>query len=307
VAIGLAVMFLMLSLVGTAVNEIIATLINLRPRYLSSALKAILDDEDLKKAFYKTGIVAGVNAALGKHPAYISSRNFSLALVSSLDPAKPLPTLDDLTASVQKLPQSNIRDVLLTQISAANGDLDKLRTGLAMWFDSAMDRVGGLYKRNLQFISVVVGIALSILFNADSLSVSRALWQDPALRASMVAEAQRKIDDARKNPPPAQTQPASDATATPDPAAEQLKIAESLANVRAAYDNANAALEPLPIGWHGTEFASFWEWLTRPMGWLVTGLAVSLGAPFWFDLLSKFMNLRGAGGKPARADDSDSS
>jgi hypothetical protein len=27
-------------------------------------------------------------------------------------------------------------------------------------------------------------------------------------------------------------------------------------------------------------------------GWLLTGMAISLGAPFWFDLLNKFMVVR---------------
>ena len=31
------------------------------------------------------------------------------------------------------------------------------------------------------------------------------------------------------------------------------------------------------------------------LGWIVTVLAISLGAPFWFDVLNKIMNLRNAG------------
>src|SRR5690606_22276134 len=34
------------------------------------------------------------------------------------------------------------------------------------------------------------------------------------------------------------------------------------------------------------------------LGCFVTALAISLGAPFWFDLLSLFMRLRGTGKKP---------
>jgi hypothetical protein len=35
------------------------------------------------------------------------------------------------------------------------------------------------------------------------------------------------------------------------------------------------------------------------LGWILTALALSLGAPFWFDLLNKFINIRAAGTKPA--------
>jgi hypothetical protein len=36
-------------------------------------------------------------------------------------------------------------------------------------------------------------------------------------------------------------------------------------------------------------------------GWLITALAVSLGAPFWFDTLKTLINIRGAGPKPERS------
>jgi len=36
-------------------------------------------------------------------------------------------------------------------------------------------------------------------------------------------------------------------------------------------------------------------------GWILTALMVSLGAPFWFDLLQQIVNRRGAGPKPAEA------
>ena len=37
------------------------------------------------------------------------------------------------------------------------------------------------------------------------------------------------------------------------------------------------------------------------LGFLITAFAISLGAPFWFDLLNRFVNLRVTGAKPAPA------
>jgi len=34
------------------------------------------------------------------------------------------------------------------------------------------------------------------------------------------------------------------------------------------------------------------NWFLRILGWFITALALSLGAPFWFDLLNKFMVVR---------------
>jgi hypothetical protein len=52
----------------------------------------------------------------------------------------------------------------------------------------------------------------------------------------------------------------------------------------------------LPIGW--SELPRRDQWLTMILGWLITAFAVSLGAPFWFDLLNKFINVRASGKAP---------
>jgi len=57
------------------------------------------------------------------------------------------------------------------------------------------------------------------------------------------------------------------------------------------------------LGWEKgfPHYAKGQDW-TRIFGWLITALAISLGAPFWFDLLTKLMKVRGAGTKAAGAE-----
>lgn len=43
------------------------------------------------------------------------------------------------------------------------------------------------------------------------------------------------------------------------------------------------------------------------LGWFISGLAIAMGAPFWFDLLSKIMNVRNTGGRPASTTDKQNS
>ena len=60
------------------------------------------------------------------------------------------------------------------------------------------------------------------------------------------------------------------------------------------------ALFTLPVGWdHAPESAG--AGLLLFCGWLVTAISVLFGAPFWFDLLQRLVNLRGTGRKPAAA------
>ncbi|MBO0356838.1 hypothetical protein J0X19_02675 [Hymenobacter sp. BT186] len=46
-----------------------------------------------------------------------------------------------------------------------------------------------------------------------------------------------------------------------------------------------------------------WSWLLPIGGWLLTAFAMMLGAPFWFETLIKFINVRNVGIKPAKADE----
>ena len=309
VAIGLAVMYLMFSLVGTTVNEMAATVMKLRSRQLGSAIQTIIDHPPLRDDFYNSGVIAGFADAVKNHPSYIASDNFAHALLNSLDPSKSLPGFSDVRQAVQLMPDCNIRDVLLAEIVAANGDLDKLRTGVATWYDSAMDRVSGLYKRDMKYLSVLVGVLIAVAFNANSVSVTRALWQDPDLRAHMVSVGEKVAEDHLQKQVESSVQPAP-ANPPEGQAPEKTsdaKLHDQLVNIQKSIDNANSALKPLPIGWNGVALTvGPTTWIERVLGWLITGLAVSLGAPFWFDILSKLVNIRGTGDKPAKASDSNS-
>ena len=61
----------------------------------------------------------------------------------------------------------------------------------------------------------------------------------------------------------------------------------------------------MPLGWDSAPgrpdarwYSSWHGRLEKSVGWLMTALAITLGAPFWFDLLQKFMSLRTSGNKP---------
>ena len=53
----------------------------------------------------------------------------------------------------------------------------------------------------------------------------------------------------------------------------------------------------LPLGWDGWP-DGFTNWISTALGLFLTSAAVALGAPFWFDSLSKLANLRNAGPRP---------
>jgi hypothetical protein len=337
IAIALALMYLLLSLTCTVINEYIASKLNLRAKSLGVGLQALLDDQSVRKAFYEHGLIAGTRRALttadsmsvvrslqinvpsavapvlgagaapagaapsgDSHPSYISTNTFVLALLGSLTGktagGPPIPTFADLEAAIQKLPPSNLRDALVTNLTVAQGDFEKFRTGVGTWFDDSMERLSGAYKRHLKVISIVVGCLVAVILNADTFAVGRALWSDSTLRAQIVQVADSTVK----------------AGLPTDSAAGQNAKGPTANEIEKKLVDVNTTLRPLPIGWsfqsnmsldnleHNIESKPLSYWLLKLLGLFATGLALSFGAPFWFDALSKFMNIRSAGAKPTR-------
>jgi hypothetical protein len=275
IAIGLIFMYLVLSLVCTAVNEYIATLLKLRAKSLAGGIQQLIDDPVLHQLFSNHGLVDSTKRTTGgAGPSYIDGRSFAMALLASVDPTKPVPVFEDVQQALQHLRDSNIRDMLLAQVATSGGDIQKLRDGVASWFDSAMDRVTGVYKRWLKAISFGVGLVVAIAINADTVSVAKALWHDPTARVQIAG-----IAEHAQVPPP------------------NIDAAQALSDLK--------TLRGLPIGWplsleeYNPEKTPLWAVIpAKVLGLLLTAVALSLGAPFWFDLLSKFMNVRGSGARP---------
>ncbi|MFN2492544.1 MAG: hypothetical protein ABR501_06635 [Pyrinomonadaceae bacterium] len=150
-----------------------------------------------------------------------------------------------------------------------------------------MDRVSGWYKRRTQIWTLVIALALTIVANADTVQIVRRLWQDPVLRSKVVEEAKVR---AQKPRPTISVEyededDPTNPTVTRNPGNElSEKEGELLGQL---------------LGWQGPVRDSL-----RPqvfLGWLLTVLALTLGAPFWFDMLNKFMNIRFAGKSPDEA------
>jgi len=153
-----------------------------------------------------------------------------------------------------------------------------LRQEIENSFDSSMQRAGGVYKRNAKGVAILIGIVIAFGANADTFYIIDRLSKDTALREAIVYKAQQTIDQQVLDP--------------------NLKSIDT-----------NQILEDisLPIGWSEKNLAE--QLGTNPikingvsvvssnmiMGWLVSGFAIAMGAPFWFDLLGKVMNVRNTG------------
>lgn len=332
VAIGLALMYLLLSLFLSAVQETVAAILNWRATMLEEGIRNLLAGappgpvavggagEGSTEGAAPAGIPAGVARASGvtaanelyrnpfilalyrkssrglfrrtqkpRLPSYIAPRTFALALLDTFAPNAAAPTANasksehDIIKGVRTAIDGNTllpvgtKRALISILDQARGDLDKVRHGIEAWFDDSMARVSGWYKRKTQIVLCILAATVAVGLNVDSVVVARTLWRDPALREVVVQAATKPGGVGETGKLPGDT-PA-------DRAANGLESVKKL---------------NLPIGWsknpndprhvslrnHG---------LAKLAGWLITFMALSFGAPFWFDTLSRLSRLRNSG------------
>jgi hypothetical protein len=246
------------------------------------------------------------SGATGATPPTLPA-NVSITL-TAIPPAPPAPgqpgnRLTDLRNGVLGNPllPDQVRAGLLTLIDAAGNDVAKARENIETWFNSAMDRVSGWYKRRTQVIIMILGLGIAAVFNIDTIVVAQRLSTDKSLRESLVAAA-GEYAKANASTPAASPSP----IAAPSPAGSASGGAATLPSSTKAEDEFTASYDKLeqlglPIGWDTDESRllvahGVWlnkrAWTRKLLGWVITALAVSLGAPFWFDMLNKLIVVR---------------
>ncbi|HEY2801626.1 MAG TPA: hypothetical protein VGI85_13610 [Chthoniobacterales bacterium] len=290
VAIGIVFVYLLVSLIVSAANELVAALFKMRGRNLWLGLNNLLPAEVAKKV-YDHPLIIGLSAS--NRPSYIPSRTFALALLDVVcGESGRINQLRSLKARIAQIKDPALQRPLYLLLDEAKGDIDRFKMNLEIWFNDAMARVGGVYKRKVQYALFFLGFVLAIVLNVDTIVLANQLSHDSALRAALVSNAEA----AAKGPPPAAS-----------PAGATISEKETaLASTISQLDKLS-----LPIGWRGPGenltlpfgrlpfFAALWDVLQRHfVGWIITAFAATLGAPFWFDLLNRFVNIRSAGKAP---------
>ena len=325
VLIGLSFLFFLLSVVCSSVNEAIAVVVRLRARTLETGIRSLLLSPTATTNFFEhwrvdalikptAGPLSRLTARLfgARKPSYIPSRVFSLTLLDTFappdDPTQSLDLLQEAKKAVegdlpaakdlppelrglskrvlvalsrfdphdrlagqaakvlkQKELPDGVRGMIEDALDDAQGDVARFRASVERSFDEVMDRASGWYKRRVQVILFVIAVVLAAVINADSFAIGQRLWKDEALRTAVVAKAGQTA-----NCPNAAT-----------PVQRAAACVDEVKNIG------------LPLGWSGAP--SGWGIPGKIIGLLITAFALTLGAPFWFDLLGKVARLRGSG------------
>lgn len=273
VAIGVIFVYILVSIVCTAIREGIEAGMKTRAVYLERGLRKLLHEKAAAgtvRKLYEHPLISGLFSGDYRTPktlmrpgynlpSYIPAKSFAAALLDlaargaatdavSADPNGPFVSLESVRANVANLQNPPLQRVLLSAIDTAQGDLDRAQANIEAWYDSAMDRISGAYKRSTQWVILVIAIAVTVLMNVNTFAIANFLFLNEDARTALVKIA---IED-------------------PEGKADLTKLG-------------------LPIGWEGREGGIGFDDI---FGWLLTAFAATLGAPFWFDVLNKVMVIR---------------
>lgn len=249
-----------------------------------------------------------------KPPSYIPSRTFVLGLVQELCPEvldmeRSSGSEDATTALKQRIDQippsaagEGLKKILKTYASSARGNVDEFMGELETWFDQTMERVSGWYKRYTQLVLVGLAVLTAGVLNVDTIQVASSLWRNKDVRDSVAAAATRAVEsDSGKSGSTSSV--VCEGDAPPDNQESDAEAADE--DIEKLTQDAAACLEDLdalqlPMGWTGENTpGNLWPGLPlKILGLLLTAAALTLGAPFWFDTLSRVVRIRGSGPRP---------
>ena len=337
IAIGLIFVFLLLSLLASSINELIAYAIGLRGRNLMDTITFMFDEAEenntfnirdkltndplIKKLRTKRWFLSGNTNT--RQPSYIAKEHFSEILISRLFETKVASVpVEQLLTKIDKFypdASGHTRKILENIAEKSEGDIDKLKTGLEDWFDDTMILATEWYKKRIRWFLFIIGMLIAVSMNANTFRIVDNFSNDPEALGAVLARAEQFAQNPENietlsNTPPQETAASSVPTAGPaipdslaHSAGTPVANADSarFAQLKAEYRDLKSQLaeaSSMGIGWYdkATQKRVPITWVT-PFGWLLTAFAISMGAPFWFNILRNAINLKNTAQRKAEA------
>ncbi|NEP13420.1 MAG: hypothetical protein F6K14_25080 [Symploca sp. SIO2C1] len=181
-------------------------------------------------------------------------------------------------SSLSKRAQSKAEDV--------SQQIRQMELEIENWFNSSMDRVSGVYKRNAKGVALVIACLIAILANVDTVYIVESLAKDHALQSTISNVAEQVVVS----------------NSCLHISEDQASKTECLSGIKADVNQAFADISSLPIGWDLSnplkkQFSPLEpESIVKTLvGWLLSSIAIAMGAPFWFQILSNVINVRNTG------------
>lgn len=309
IAITLFAAYLLLAIMATGINEIIFILFRQRRKQLEEFLANFIFDEEWKNVtfpdFSESPFISVLKKDKEHFPDDIPPANFARAILTIAGEGRSdLKTIKGLVKA--KVEKGSIYP-MLNSLSSQVGNTAELQAEIEKIFEAAMQRVTGIYRRNARIVSFFVGLALAVFLNIDTITITDRLWSEKELANRTADNATLIFSEIHKDASgtvginrnaKAVTESVSGSLITRIPGNADDSLKQAIARLKTA--NALIQQSELPLGWATQNYPGctdhFWTdllaWVVKTLGFLLTAVAISLGAPFWFDILSRVTPLR---------------
>ncbi len=295
IAIGLSFLYFLLGLFASSFNELIQIKLQSRSKQLHLAIINFLDRDwdEIGTKIMDSPYIRSLRNNKNELPSYIPSSSFAQSVIDVIKGAEDLPeTIPQIREQIKnnKIIKGDAQVWLLGLLDKSYNKLEDFYENIETSYNDSMDRLSEWYKTKAKMAVLYIGILSAVLLNIDTINITTTLWKNKDTAKAFSAAVASSMVTIEKND---EEYLVKDANGEVIYSGEN-KPGDNLANVFAEVGSL-----PIPLGWSRNSFDFFseddWYWglLSMLAGWAITSLAIYIGAPFWFDLLSKVVKLRG--------------
>jgi hypothetical protein len=261
----------MIQLLDTTLGFVaIMAMLSLLVKCLTSLIKSFVD-------YYSANLHAEVDSLV---EAMLGSSLSALASQPRLSWLKEInwKSLDEQFLNVDKM------KIFLQQLDPAWADMGDLGSRL----DLHVANLKYTFDRKMKNLALAAGFAVCLLGNVNALSIWKTLYTDQQVRTTFANEYSKKALEFADHLSVAD--PNTNATTATNKAALQQQAQDFRNNTKSFLADVNFgigrvwALQAVPL--------NKWQVCYEFLGSLLTGIMVSVGAPYWHDLLRTLSNLR---------------
>lgn len=293
-ALSILFILVLMSLIASYLNEAWVDRFNYRGRFLRKMLEEIFTDpinRDFTSLLYKHPLISGLYEKGKKMPVYIPTHFFSRALIETMayyadnqcitfkQDEKTLeitPVIQNTSQglfekfgeAITELKHSQLK-ILLNSFLVNSSTKNELLKESENWFNAYMTQGSYWYKAKMQTRLFIVSILLVIFTQFDIIITTQQIFNNDILREK-ISNAAVLFSQENKS------------ISAMDGQSAKVIMEELEKDIK------------LPLGWDSQPF----QW-RNIFGWLLSAVLISFGAPFWFDLLGKIVNVRKISSAPS--------
>lgn len=309
IMIGLITIYLIFGMACTAIVEAVMSWTDVRSKNLYAAFKELFDGNEgtnFTQLFYSHPLVQSLSKGKDGRPSYIPPAVVSQVVTEMLTNGSDI-NMTEIKAALNRLEEGSrikgILNSLIKQTELAGDDVAVFRQQVETQFDNVANRASGWVKRHSYYITLIASTALVCSLNLDTINMINALAANPEARVKLVEIAQKQQIDATAEIKASIESGDDNALNIAKVKTEQAN--EHLANATNQLESTGIQLgwKVFPLGFENFPFSGDLpedhvtaERIIRKLfGLIVSIFAISLGAPFWFDMLQKVMKVRTSG------------